>query len=97
MEQWRQRLIASRELFLEDDDEDDSNVNWFLGLGVPGREIPRHVRGSRPGKSPNIDRHRHEMHARMMADYFADEPVYGPHIVSSPLSHAEVIVFDNSS
>jgi hypothetical protein len=75
MDQWRERLLASRELILEDDDEDDFNVNWIMGLGF---NAPRIVQGSRPGKSPNIDRHRHEMHARMMSDYFADEPVYGP-------------------
>jgi len=80
MEQWRQRLLATCELFLEDNEEDDFNVNWVIGLGLTGREIPCHVRGSRPGKSPNINRHRHDMHARMMSDYFAYEPVYGPHI-----------------
>ena len=80
MDQWRERLHATRELFLEDDEEDDFNVNWIIGLGLsdPRGQIPSIVRGSRPGKSPNIDRHRHEMHARMMSDYFADEPVYGP-------------------
>jgi hypothetical protein len=80
MDQWRERLHATRELFLEDDEEDDFNVNWIIGLGLgdPRGQIPSIVRGSRPGKSPNIDRHRHKMHARMMSDYFADEPVYGP-------------------
>ena len=80
MDQWRERLLATRELFLEDDEEDDFNVNWVmeLGLNAPRGRIPSIVRGSRPGKSPNIDRQRYEMHARMMSDYFADEPMYGP-------------------
>ena len=62
MDQWRERLLASRELFLEDDEEDDFNVNWIMGLGfnAPRVQMPIRVRGSRPGKSPNIDRHRHE-------------------------------------
>jgi hypothetical protein len=56
-------------------------ISMLIGLGLsdPRGQIPSIVCGSRPGKSPNIDRHRHEMHARMMSDYFADEPVYGPH------------------
>jgi hypothetical protein len=80
MDQWRERLLATRELILEDDEEDDFNVNWIIGLGLsaPRGHMPSIVHGSRPGKSPNIDRHRHEMHARMMSDYFADEPTYGP-------------------
>ena len=65
---------------MEEDEEDDFNVDWVieLGLSAPRGQIPSIVRGSRHGKLPSIDRHRHEMHARMMSNYFADEPVYGP-------------------
>ncbi len=34
MDQWRERLLATRELFLEDDEEDDFNVNWVMELGL---------------------------------------------------------------
>jgi hypothetical protein len=39
---------------------------------------PRVVGGSRPGRRGNIERDRLEMHARMIKDYFADNPIYGP-------------------
>lgn len=85
MDQWRERLFANRELFLENDEEDDFNVNWIVGLGfsVPHGQIPRVVRGSRRGKLPNIDIHRHEMHVRMMSDCFADNPMYGPNFLAA--------------
>ena len=80
MNQWRERLLATQELFLEDNEEDGFNVNWIIGSGLsaPRGQIPSVVRGSRPRKSPNIDTHRHKMHARMMSKSFANEPVYGP-------------------
>lgn len=74
MDQWPQCLLATWEPFLEDDEEDDFNVHWVMGLGLKAqpRAIPNHVRGSRPRKPPNIDKHRHEMHTCMMSDYFAN-------------------------
>jgi hypothetical protein len=46
MDQWRERLLATRALFLEDDEEDDFNVNWMIGLGLsdPRGQIPSIVR-----------------------------------------------------
>ena len=80
MDPWRARLLASWELIMEDDDEDDFNLNLVLGSvgnneGIP---LPRVSVGSRQGRAPNIERHRHEMHERMMQDYFCDTSVYGP-------------------
>ena len=40
--------------------------------------MPRVWGGSRLRKASNIERYRHEMHERMMLDYFCDTPVYGP-------------------
>jgi hypothetical protein len=80
MEAWRARLQASWELLLEDDEEDDLNMNLILGQGFNNQEValPRVARGSCPGKAANIERYRHQMHERMMEDYFCDAPVYGP-------------------
>ena len=39
MDQWRQRLLATRELFLEDDKEDDFNVRWDMELGLSARSL----------------------------------------------------------
>ena len=51
-----QCLVANPELLLENDEEDDFKIYWVMGLGLRARphSIPSHVRGSRPGKSPNI-------------------------------------------
>jgi hypothetical protein len=48
MDPWRARLLASRELIMEDDDKDDFNLNLVLGSvgnneGVP---LPRVSVGS---------------------------------------------------
>lgn len=65
---------------MEDDEEDDVNVNLFMGLRLLELEIPIVVRVSRDEKSSIIERHRHDMHTRTMSNYFADELVYEPHI-----------------
>ena len=67
MDEWQQCLFATRELFLEDDEEDDFNVHWVMGLKLRAQ----------PHAIPS---HRHEMHVRMMSNYFGDEHVFGPNV-----------------
>jgi hypothetical protein len=83
MDAWRIRLLANWELILDDDEEDEGNLNVLLGVGMDDENeviLPRILGGSRPGKTPNIDRDRHGMHEQMMKDYFSDTHVYGPSI-----------------
>ena len=82
MDAWGAQFSACRQCILDDDDEDDVVMNFVLGLGFVNleRALPSIRGGSRPGKSPNIERFRVEMHHRMISDYFCDEPVYGPNL-----------------
>jgi hypothetical protein len=83
MDAWRARLLANRELILDDDEEDEGNLNVLLGVGMDDEDeviLPRVLGISRQGKTPNIDRDRYGMHERMMRDYFSDTPIYGPSI-----------------
>ena len=41
-------------------------------------DSPRQHSGSMPGKAANIERGRAEAAAKLYADYFAANPVYGP-------------------
>jgi hypothetical protein len=97
MDAWRARLFANWELIL-DDDEDEGNLNVLLGVGMDDEDemiLPRVLGGSRPEKTPNINRDRHGMHEQMMRDYFSDTPVYGPSIFQQRYRIATVIIFDN--
>jgi hypothetical protein len=78
MEAWKDRLMAFREQFLEDDDEDDVMMNIVLDQVDEGGDSSPEVvpRGFMPKRARNIDRERHMGHERMFADYFADFPVY---------------------
>jgi hypothetical protein len=81
MEAWRARLAAAQTSLLEDDEEEELKFLQVVRLGMANARCPQVrsiVGGSRPGRSPNIERYRHEMHLRMMSDYFSDTPVYGP-------------------
>ena len=82
MSEWRKRLAKQRKDFWEDDQQDEMVLQVLIeGLGEQNEEVERYGGGgSRPGKRPNIDRSHVEGHERMMKDYFADEPVYGPGI-----------------
>ena len=70
MDAWRAQFNACRQRLLDDDDEDDVVMNFVLGLGFvnPERALPSIRGGSRPGKSPNIERFRVEMHHLMISD-----------------------------
>ena len=72
MDAWRAQFKAGRQRLLDDDEEDDVVVNFVLGLGFvnPKQALPSIRGGSRPGKSPNIERFRIEMHHRMISDFF---------------------------
>jgi hypothetical protein len=78
---WRERLGVAREAMLEDDEEDEINLAWIMGLGEDSEgevEQPR-VRGdSHPGKAQNIWRWRAKMHKVLIRDYFSESPMYGP-------------------
>lgn len=79
MEAWRAHLAAAREFYEEDDEDDQLMIHLVLGFGVEEDvEMPRVWGASCLGKASNIERYRHEMHKRMMLDYFCDTPVYGP-------------------
>jgi hypothetical protein len=78
---WRAQFRAGRQCPFDDEDENDVVLNFVLELRFvePERTLIPSIRGgSRPGKSPNIERFEIEMHHRMISDYFCDEPVYGP-------------------
>jgi hypothetical protein len=64
----------------EEVDEDEFILSLIVGLQGVEEDVlpPPRVGGSRPGRRGNIERDRLEMHARMMKDYFCDNPVFGP-------------------
>jgi hypothetical protein len=78
---WRERLGAAREAMLEDDEEDEINLAWIMGLGEDSEgevEQPK-VRGrSHLGKAQNIWKRRAKMHNVLIRDYFSKSPVYSP-------------------
>jgi len=80
MEAWRKHLLAAREQAFEDDEEDEMNLRWIIGLEVDTKDlgVPKVRGGSCLGKAQNIGRDRMEMHERMMRDYFSESPVYSP-------------------
>lgn len=55
--------------------DDDVDIAQLLSSSDEEEARPG---GSRPGKSPNIERGHIEGDARLRADYFCDNPVYGP-------------------
>jgi hypothetical protein len=77
---WRERLGAAREAMLEDDEEDEINLAWIMGLGEDSEgevEQPRVRGGSHPGKAQNIWRRRRKMHKVLIRVYFFETPMYG--------------------
>jgi hypothetical protein len=39
MDAWRARLLATRATIWEDDEEEEFNINWLLGVGVEEDEV----------------------------------------------------------
>ena len=61
---------------MDNEEESEFIGSVVLGLGED-RDEELFSRGSRLGKTPNVDRYRYIMHLRMMRDYFSPTPVYG--------------------
>lgn len=82
LDAWRVRFAALRQQILEDDEEDELNAAAMLvGMEFEPGPIPRGIHGgSRPGRGANLAREREEGHRRMFADYFAENPIYGPEV-----------------
>lgn len=64
---------------MENDEEDEFNLNLILDFGRNNERVhlPRVFEVSYQRKVLNIERCRHEMHEKMMQDYFCDIPAYG--------------------
>jgi hypothetical protein len=64
---------------MENDEEDEFNLNLVLDLRRNNEGVPmlRVLEVSYQGKVLNIERRRHEIHERMMHDYFCDTSAYG--------------------
>lgn len=78
MKAWRATLAAQQQQMHEDDKQDDldsflDQVHYDLN---PRPRSP--TGGSRPGQRANVDREREEGHEQLFADYFSDNPIYGP-------------------
>jgi len=70
-------LLASQYVSNDSDEEEEFVLNLGLEFRVNnGFTRPFVVGGSRPGKAPNVDRDRHEMHDRMFKNYFSKSPIY---------------------
>ena len=70
MEAWRAGFGTVRQHLREESDDDEFILGLLLGLeGEDDEEVGSRVGGgSRPGKGANIERHRVEMHSRMIAE-----------------------------
>jgi hypothetical protein len=78
MEAFRKRMNDAWDLYVDDDDEEHVINNMLLEDSQEEEIVARVWGGSRPGRSRNVERGRHEMHLRIMKDYFQEDPVYGP-------------------
>ncbi|KAE9306054.1 hypothetical protein PR003_g21332 [Phytophthora rubi] len=80
MEAWRARLIRVLAEFEELDDAESSDMLVLHALrgaeGVITHPVKKQRGGSVPGRAANVDRDREAGHARLIADYFAPNPVY---------------------
>ena len=84
MEAWSSRFRHSREMFLEDDEDDDVDMEMavdkfqnFIDYDSPSR---RATGGSRSGRVANIERDRVIIDAQIHKDYFAERPTHRPNI-----------------
>ncbi|KAE8883390.1 hypothetical protein PF010_g26926 [Phytophthora fragariae] len=80
MEAWRARLKRVLTEFEELDDAECSEMLVLHALrgaeGVITHPVKKQRGGSVPGRAANVDRDREAGHARLIADYFAPNPVY---------------------
>ncbi|KAE9023630.1 hypothetical protein PR002_g11670 [Phytophthora rubi] len=80
MEAWRARLKRVLAEFEELDDAESSEMLVLHALrgaeGVITHPVKKQRGGSVPGRAANVDRDREAGHARLIADYFAPNPVY---------------------
>ena len=82
MDAWMARLEEARQVFLDDDEENEANMGMALDQLQYNMDAPPTRRvvagGSSQGKRANIERARVLMDERMHLDYFAESPVWGP-------------------